>query len=259
MNTVKSNTDNIQKQADKGRRSFMWKVGAGMSALLAAAVPAIAKPVISSDKKLKTSVENLSKQVAILENEKLIRKLHKAYEDMLDKGMYGEVLNMFTKDAEVIFNGGVFKGKNRGVNRLFCKHFKSGLTGKKLDPAPGFELDAEQQRDTVEVAPDQRSAKARFTYSIQVGTPIISDSLLVKMARLQGEGIMKWWEGGTYEVSYVKANKEGSWKIKSLEYKTLSRADYRPGRSYAKPISVSQFSKTYPHDPAGPDKLVKSA
>jgi hypothetical protein len=259
MDTVKSNTDNIQKQTDAGRRSFMWKVGAGMSAVLAAAVPTIAKPLISSDKKLKTSVENLSKQVAILENEKSIRKLHKTYEDMLDKGMYGEVLNMFTKNAEVIFNGGVFKGKNSGVSRLFSEHFKSCLTGKKLDPAPGFELDAKQQQDIVAVSRDCKSATARFSYSIQVGTPIESDSLLIKMARLQGEGIMKWWEGGTYEVSYVKANKGGSWKIKGLEYKTLSRADYRPGRSYAKPISVPQFSKVYPHDPAGPDRLVKSA
>ncbi|MGD9162111.1 MAG: nuclear transport factor 2 family protein [Desulfobacteraceae bacterium] len=255
MSDIKSNADNHQKQADAGRRSFMWKIGAGMSAVLAATVPAIAKPVISDDKKLKTSVDSLSKQLTNLENEKSVRQLHKIFEDSIDKGMYGEVLDMFTDNAEVIFNGGVFKG-NRGIERLFCDHFRAGMTGKKIDPAPGFELNSDQLQDIVEVSPDQKSANARFTYSIQVGKPIDSDSLIVKMARLQGEGIQKWWEGGVYELSYVKDIRKGAWKIKRLEYRTFSRADYKPGRSTAKEISVPQFTKVYPKDPAGPDRLV---
>jgi hypothetical protein len=258
MDAVKSNTDNIRKQTDTGRRSFMWKVGAGMSAVLAAAVPAIAKPVFGSDKKLKTSVDDLSKQVVILESEKSIRNLHKAYEDSLDKGMYSEVLGMFTDDAEVVFNGGLFKG-NRGIRRLFCSHFSSGRTGRRIDQAPGFELNSERQQEMLEVTPDGRSARARFAYSIQVGAPIDSDSVLVKMARLQGEGIKKWWEGGVYELSYVKDVKIGTWKIKRLAYKTLARADYNPGRSYATPVTVNQFSTIYPHAPSGPDRLILHA
>ena len=74
MDTLKSES-NTREHADTGRRSFLWKVGAGMSAVLAATVPAVAKPLISNDKKLKTSVESLSKQVALLEDEKSIRKL----------------------------------------------------------------------------------------------------------------------------------------------------------------------------------------
>ncbi len=76
------------------------------------------------------------------------------------------------------------------------------------------------------------------------------------MARLQGEGIMKWWEGGTYEVSYVKDIKSGNWKINKLEYSVMAKADYRAGKSSARPVSVPCFSKVYPEDPAGPDKLV---
>ena len=109
-----------------------------MSAVLAATVPAVAKPLIGNDKKLETTVESLTKQVAILEDEKKIRELNKAYEDFLDKGMYREVLDLFSDDAEVIFNGGVFQGKGKGLDRLFCNHFKSGLTGKRIDPAPGL-------------------------------------------------------------------------------------------------------------------------
>jgi hypothetical protein len=255
MDTVKSNTDNVQEKTDTGRRSFLWKVGAGMSAVLVATVPAVAEPLISTDKKLKTSVDSLSRQVAALENEKSIHELHKTYEDMLDNGRYSDVLNIFTNDAEVIFNGGVFKGKH-GLKRLFCEYFRSGMTGKRIDQAPGFQLKPEQQQDMVEISPDQKSAKAAFTYSIQVGVPIDSDSLLVKMSRLHGEGIMRWWEGGIYDLSYVKNIKDGSWKVKRLEYRTISKADYRPGKSSVMPINVQCFSKVYPADPTGPDRLV---
>jgi len=255
MDNARSKTVSSLKQADAGRRSFMWKVGAGMSAVLAAAVPAVSKPVISNDKKLKGNVDRLSRQLAVLENEKSIRKLHQRFEYLIDKGVYSEVIGLFSDDAEVIYNGGVFRGKS-GVKRLFCGHFSTGMTGKRIDSAPGFHLNSDQQQDALEISPDMKSAKAGFTYSIQAGTPINSDSTLVKMARIQGEGIMKWWEGGVYELSYLKNTKDGSWKIKRLEYRTLARADYKPGRAYAKSISVPLFSNVYPDDPTGPDRLV---
>jgi len=154
----------------------------------------------------------------------------------------------------VCYNGGIFVGKERGVRRLYCDHFRAGFTGKKIDPAPGSELDHGQLQDMVEVAPDRKSAQAQFAYSLQVGAPIISDSQLVEMARLQGQGIIKWWEGGIHEVSYVKEGE--SWKIKRLEYRVIAKAKYTPGRSYAKPIHVPAFSKTYPADRTGPDKLI---
>jgi hypothetical protein len=252
MDIIKSSMDNVQKQTDTGRRSFIWKVGAGMSAVLAAAVPGYAKTVFSNDKK--TGVDDLVKKVAMLENEKAIHELHKTFEGLLDNGRYSEIPGMFTDNAEVIFNGGVYKG-NSGVKRLFCNCFASGMTGRKINQAPGIELKPEQ--DKIEVSLDQKSAKARFAYSIQVGAPIDSDSVLVKMARLQGEGIRKWWEGGVYELSYVKDSMDKGWKIERLEYKTIAKADYRPGRSYAKPISIPLFSKVYPAEPFGPDRLVK--
>ena len=254
MDTMETKS-NTQEKADSGRRSFLWKVGAGMSAVIAATVPAAAMPLLGSDKKIKADADSLSKQVEVLENEKNIRELHKAYEDLLTKGMYSEVPAMFTADAKVIFNGGLYKGR-KSVERLFTEHFSSGMTGKKIESAPGFELKPEQQQDMVEISPDKKSAKAQFTYSIQVGAPMALDSTLAQMARLSGEGIIKWWEGGVYKVSYVKEMKNRSWKIKSLEYNTLSTADYKSGWSYAKPISVPGFREVYPADPSGPDRLV---
>jgi hypothetical protein len=203
---------------------------------------------------LNGEVDRLANRVGRLEDANRIRNLHRAYESCLDQGMYAEVVGMFADDAEVVFNGGVFEGKDKGIRRLFSDHFSQGWTGKKIEPAPGFELDPEQLQDRVEVAPDRKSATARFPFSMQVGTPLVSDLPLLEMARLQGQGIRQWWEGGTHDIHFVKAGE--AWKIKKLEYKALSKADYRPGRSYAKPISVELFSAVYPENPTGPDKLI---
>jgi hypothetical protein len=252
----KTGSHGCPKQANGGRRSFIRRTGAAISAVLASAVAGIPKSSPDQDAGLKGEVDKLSNQIGCLEDANVIRRLHQKYESCLDKGMYEEVVDMFADEGEVVFNGGIFAGKDKGVRRLFCSHFSLGRTGRKIEPAPGFELDPSQLQDVVEVAPDRRSARAQIPYSMQVGAPLISDLPLLKMARLQGQGILQWWEGGIHEVSYVK---EGdAWKIKRLEYRVMSKADYRPGRSYAKPISVPPFSEVYPENPNGPDKLNKA-
>jgi hypothetical protein len=232
---------------NSGRRSFLRKAGVAMSAAVAAAVPAIAKSADSRN----TDAERLARQLGILEDEKALRVLHQTYEALLDSGNYEDVAGLFKEDASVVFNGGVFKGRN-SVARLYRDHFSAGLTGRKIGPAPGFEA----AQETITVATDRKSAQAQFPYSIQVGAPIESNSSLVQLARLQGGGITKWCEGGVYEISYEKCRKDGSWKIAKLEHRVSSSTDYRPGRAYANPISVPQFAKTYPADPAGPDSLI---
>lgn len=227
------------------RRYFISKLGAGVSMALASATMGTAEPC---------HVDNLSLRVALLEEEKALRQLHRDFEQALDQGRYAAVMDMFGAESEVVFNGGVFKGR-QGVSRLYGDHFRSGKTGRRMEPAPGFEL-ADQQRDSVEVAADRLSAKAVFPYSIQVGMPLESETSLVAMARLHGEGVRTWWEGGVYRVNYRRDVAEGRWKISRLEYDTLSRADYRAGRSYARPISVAPFSTRFAQDQMGPDELV---
>jgi hypothetical protein len=258
MDTLKptSGSGNGPNKPDGGRRSFIWKTGAAMSAVIASAVAGVSKPKTDPDASLQDQVDRLSNQVASLKDASAIRRLHQAYESHLDQGRYEEAVDMFTDDGEVVFNGGIFAGKDKGVRRLYCKLFNSGSTGKKIEPAPGYAQDSEQLQDIVEVAADRRSATARFPYSIQVGRPMSGDSPLVAMARLQGEGIVKWWEAGIHEVSYVKAGE--NWKIKKLEYRARVKANFKPGRSRAKPIEVPLLSKIYPEDPTGPDRLVRA-
>jgi hypothetical protein len=135
----------------------------------------------------------------------------------MDNGLHEEVIDMFSDDAEVVFNGGVFKGRSRGVSRLYRDRFPVGKTGRRMEPAPGFELTAAQQLDNVEVSPDLRSAKALFPYSIQVGVSFETESSLAAMARLHGEGVRTWWEGGVYRVNY-RRDESGHWKISRLAY-----------------------------------------
>jgi hypothetical protein len=233
------------------RRSFIWKMGAGASAALAPTVimaAGIAKAEAST-------TDSPAMRVALLEAEKALVKFHQAFEQAMDKGLHEEVIGMFSDDAEVVFNGGVFKSRSHGVSRLYRDRFPAGKTGRRMEPAPGFELTADQQRDSVEVSPDLRSAKAVFPYSIQVGMPFETETSLAAMARLHGEGVRTWWEGGVYRVNYRK-DVAGHWKISRLEYDTLSRADYRSGKSYAQPISVLRFATRFPADQQGPDDLI---
>ncbi len=228
------------------RRSFIWKLGAGASA-------AVASTASVSRSRADTGEPAL--QAALLVEEQSLRRLHQAYEQAMDKGRYEEAIGMFAEDAQVIFNGGVFSRRREGVSRLYRGRFASGKTGRRMEPAPGFELAADPQRDRVEVSADRLSATAVFPFSIQVGVPLESENSLASMARLHGEGVQTWWEGGEYRVRYHKKT-AGRWEISRLEYHTLSRADYRPGRSYAQPISVARFTTRFPEDQDGPDELL---
>ncbi|HTY61863.1 MAG TPA: nuclear transport factor 2 family protein [Acidobacteriota bacterium] len=239
---------------NSGRRSFLWKTGAAMSAVFASAAAGISKSTPDQDAGSRGEVDKLSKQIGRLEDANVIRRQHQAYEAHLDQGMYEEVVGMFADEAEVVFNGGVFVGKDKGIRRLYCNHFAPRLTGKKIEAAPGFKPDPARQPDIVEVAADRKTATCHFPYSMQVGEPMTGNSSLVDMARLQGGGIVKWWEGGICEASYVKVG--GSWKIRRLEYRATSKADYRPGQAYAKPIDIPAFSSVFPKNSTGPDKLV---
>jgi hypothetical protein len=244
--------DEREEQASPGRRSFVCRLGAGVSAVLAAAVPGMAGrrtgPVVGSG-------GQVDDRQGVLEDELAIRRLHERYEMLLDDGRYQDVVELFAEDAEVVFNGGVFEGRGGGVRRLFVERFRPGLTGKRMEVPPGLESEVDRPLAVVTVAADRQSAEARFAYSIQVGARIAADNQLARMASLHGEGFQRWWEGGSYEASYVKGPGDGGWRIERLEYRARSRADYRRGGSRARPISVRALSELFPKDAAGPDRL----
>lgn len=230
MSILKSRDSRGTESADSGRRNFFWKLGAGVSTALASTAGLASTETADTD--------NLALKLALLEAEQQLRKFHQAYEGAMDKGAFDEVIGMFADDAEVVFDGKTFSHRGEGIARLYRERFRDGKIGKRMEPAPGFEPDAALQQETLDVLPDRLSAKARFPYSIQAGMPIESENSLASMARLQGEGVKTWWEGGVYDVRYVRDVVDAPWRMARLEYRTLSRADFRAGRSYATALTV---------------------
>ena len=72
---------NTPAQQNTGRRSFIWKAGAALSAGLAAAVPGMAR---TNDQQ--SRVDRLARQVTRLQDEQALRALHATYENLLDSG-----------------------------------------------------------------------------------------------------------------------------------------------------------------------------
>lgn len=124
-----------RRQPSAGRRSFIRKAGAAVTAVVASAVAGVSK-IKAEDTDLKGEVDRLSRQLGILEDAKAIRNLHQAYESNLDRGLYEEAVKLFSEDAEVFFNGGIFAGK-KGIGRLYLDHFSQGQTGKEDRTASG--------------------------------------------------------------------------------------------------------------------------
>jgi hypothetical protein len=213
---------------DRSRRSLFWKLAAGISATLASTT-GLAR---AGD----DDAGGASRPEGLLDDQQALRDLHRAYEDAMDNGRYEDVIGLFADDAEVVFNGASYRHRSQDLSRLYLEQFRAGKTGKRMEPAPGFEVAADHRRESMEVSADRLTASAVFPYSIQVGEPVETETSLAAMARLHGEGVRTWWEGGTYDVSYARTA-DGSWRIRRLEYRTLSRADYRAGRSHARAMS----------------------
>jgi hypothetical protein len=138
------------------------------------------------------------------------------------------------------------------VIRLFRDRFAAGKTGRRMEPAPGFELNAEQQRDSVEVSPDLRSAKAVFPYSIQVGMPFETETSLlpwpVCTAKAYGRGKEASIASSIGKTRRATGRSVG-WNTTHCPAPTIA------GKSYAQPISVSRFATRFPADPQGPDVI----
>ena len=198
-------------------------------------------------KALEKQMVALHRQVGILEDEQAIRKLHHIYGYYLDKCIYEEVVDLFAEDGEVRFMRGIFRGR-AGVRRLYIERFSQNFTQKKNGPIFGFLLDHAQMQDVVHVAPNRRTAKARFRCCMQAGAHETAEP-----------ATRQWWEGGLYENKYVR--EDGIWKIKLLNYRPVFHATFEDGWAYTKPNFVPFFTKAdcYPKNPIGPDAIDPTA
>ena len=193
---------------------------------------------------LEAAVEALINRIGILEDVHAIRRLHHLYGFFIDKCLYDETVDLFAEDSEVRFMGGIFKGK-AGARRLYVERFRKNFTNDMNGPVYGFLLDHPQLQDVVDVAPDRKTARARFRCMMQAGRH--------ESTTEEGTVPRQWWEGGMYENQYVR--EDGVWKIKVLDYNPVWHALFESGWAHTPPEFVPFFTTAYPEDPLGPDAL----
>lgn len=76
----------------------------------------------------------------------------------MDKGFYEAVLALLSKDCEVHFLGGIFRGKT-GAQRLFIERFRARFQGGTDGPKPGVLMERLQLQDVIDVAPDRNKGR----------------------------------------------------------------------------------------------------
>ncbi|MGH8987932.1 MAG: nuclear transport factor 2 family protein, partial [Acidimicrobiales bacterium] len=186
----------------------------------------------------------LTDRVCTLEDTAAIRNLQYANGYFIDKCLYDDTVDLFADDGDVIFLGGWYKGKT-GAARLYRGRFRKNFANGRNGPMFGQLLDHPQMQGIIHVAPDRKTAKARFRSVMQAG-------------RHESIGNPRqWFEGGIYENVYTK---DGDvWKIKLLNYRAFWHGEVSKGWAFTQPDYVPNASVTYPEDPYGPDELVENA
>ena len=193
-------------------------------------------------------IAELEARLGKVEDVLAIRNLQHAYGYYLDKCLYDEVVDLFAENGEVVFIGGVYKGK-KGAARLYAGRFRNNFANGKNGPSHGRLLDHPIMQDVITVADDRATAKARFRVLMQAGTHY-------SVATAQTP-VRQWFEGGLYENDYVR--EDGVWKIKRLFYRAFWHGTLEHGWAYTPADYVPNASLTYPEDPYGPDELLPDA
>ena len=145
-----------------------------------------------------------AKRVELLKDHDQIENLQAAYGFYFDKSLWGEVADLFADDGSFEYGQmGVYVGKAH-IRRALSLLGKEGPEFGKLN-------NHMQLQEIIDVAPDGRTAKARWRGMVQ-------------LARANQSG---QWGDGVYENDYVKQN--GVWKISKLHFYPDGFTDYDTG------------------------------
>jgi len=203
---------------------------------------------VSELDEMKSELAELKNRVGKIEDLNAIRKLHYAYGYYIDFCQYDEVVQLFSKDGEVVFLSGVYKG-HEGIARLYKTWFQNFFTKGKPGPEYGFLLDHFQMQDIITVADDRKTAKGRFRAVLMGGMHESRD--------YQPEGLpQQFYEAGIYENDYVC--EDGVWKIKRLDYMVQWQAEYEKGWAFTE-AHLQPAVECFPKNPLGPDELLPQA
>ncbi|MCW2370232.1 nuclear transport factor 2 family protein [Sphingobium sp. B11D3D] len=206
------------------RRAASLRLGLALGALLIAAGPVQAQMQTGIDREIDT----LTTRVEKLEGARAVMKLQRAFGYYLDRGLWQDAADLFADKGSIeIGADGVYIGKDRIRDYLKALHGgQDGLIYGQLNEWVTLQ-------PVVDVAPDGRSAKARWR-----------DLGMLGQHKQHAE-----WRDGIYENDYVKEG--GVWKIARLHLYINFVAPYEKGWARLKPgegLVRSAASKAMPPD-----------
>lgn len=160
-----------------------------------------------------------------------IERLQNSFGYYQDRFLFDQSVALFARQGAEIHDDGALWIGPAGLAR-----WKSSLR-KRFSPSggpvAGAMLDRPQVQGVIDVAPDGRSAKARYR----------------ALGRSAVYGVSEDWIGGVYENDYVL--EDGIWKIKTYRYCTTWTAPYQSGRLKA----VMMPADLRVGSSSGPDRL----
>jgi hypothetical protein len=170
---------------------------------------------------LETAANAVAARLAVLASERAIENLQGKYGYYVDKGLWDEAASLFARDGTYEFGqNGIYVGRDR-VRAGLGLMGDEGLERGQLNNYPMLQ-------PIISVAPDNRTAKARWRSDVQVSQ--------------DGKGR---WGAGVYENEYV--NDDGVWRIAKLHYYVAMWSDYDLGW-VAGPLPMDGPSTTSPPD-----------
>jgi hypothetical protein len=161
----------------------------------------------AADRALSSSdprVAAFARRVELLKDHDAIENLQAAYGYYVDKSMWKDVADLFAPD-------GTFEYGQMGVYRGPAHIRRALLLLGKEGPEPGKLNNYMQLQSVIHVAPDGRTAKARWRGMVQLGRA----------------GESGQWGEGVYENDYVKVG--GVWKLAKLHFYPTGFTDYDLG------------------------------
>ena len=172
--------------------------------LVFAALSALAAPVQAQSVQERLSAYR--ERAERLEDEDAIENLQAYFGYYFDKGQWDDVADLFAANGSFEYGQrGVYVGQDR-IRRALLLLGPEGL-------GEGFLNNHMQLQSVITVAPDGRTASARWQGMVMLSQP----------------GANGVWGVGQYENAYVK--ERGTWKISKLHFYAQAMADYDLGFS----------------------------
>lgn len=203
------------KPAGTSRRAFITRGGAALGAGLASASVAAAG-LYDPSLPLQARLDQLQKQLSVLEDSEALRHLHLTYTTLVENRAFDAVVELFADDASVAFYGESFNGKYQGIRTYYQRQLADE------DAAvihATYVLDQSHQQDGLSISDDGQRATATFHARVKTCRPLRDQSVASAMAKMQGMSSSTVWENGRFNVDYARTGAQ--WRIVRLHYQTV--------------------------------------